>query len=96
MWVFKVVLLILTVFYVKADVKVWMTTNSLADKSLWKNGRIPCVGQKIALAEDVMFVPDKFNFGQETILPQNGMLVFPQDGKMHLFLIFLLKLGVFR
>ncbi len=75
------ILLILTVFNVNADVKVWMTTKSLADKNLWKNGRIPCPGQKIALAEDVIFVPDKFNFGQETILPQNGKLVFPQDGK---------------
>ena len=62
------------------EIRTWTQSNSLGDLQKWRKGRLPCQGQSIVLPKDVVFVPKTFTFGPDTILPQNGMLLFPSDG----------------
>ena len=49
----------------------------------WKDGVLPCKGQSIVIPEEVVTVPKTFIFGPETILPNNGMLLFDQSGEVY-------------
>ena len=49
----------------------------------WKDGVLPCKGQSIVIPEEVVTVPKAFIFGPETILPNNGMLLFDQSGEVY-------------
>lgn len=60
------------------EVKIWTQSTSLGDPQQWEEERLPCLGQSIVLPEEVMFVPNQFKFGPETILPNDGMLLFQQ------------------
>ena len=53
----------------------------------WKDGTLPCKGQSIVIPEEVVMVPKTFIFGPETILPNNGMLLFDQSGKSWILLL---------
>ena len=53
----------------------------------WKDGVLPCKGQSIVIPEEVVTVPKTFIFGPETILPNNGMLLFDQSGEVYLELV---------
>ena len=47
---------------------------------LWEGGRLPCPGQSMVLPQEVVSVPGNFSFGSKVFLPENGMLLFPQEG----------------
>ena len=46
-------------------------------------------GQSIIIPEEVVTVPKTFIFGPETILPNNGILLFDQTGKLGIVINFL-------
>lgn len=74
----------LLAFLVKAslgNLRTWTQTTSLDNPSLWREQRLPCDGQSIVLPNDVIYVPEAFRFGHETVLPTNGMLLFHSSGK---------------
>ena len=72
----------LLLIIIKADdeIRTWTQSNSLGDLQKWRKGRLPCQGQSIVLPKDVVFVPKTFTFGPDTILPQDGVLLF--DGNL--------------
>ena len=51
-------------------------------------------GQSIIIPEEVVTVPKTFIFGPETILPNNGILLFDQTGKLGMVIISILKLSI--
>ena len=75
-------LLSFTIASIRADdeTRSWTQSNSLGDVQKWRKGRLPCQGQSIVLPKDVVFVPQTFTFGPDTVLPHNGMLLFPSNG----------------
>ena len=84
----KLLLILLASFlinFVRSDIRIWTKTISLGDARQWSNGRLPCRGQSIIIPEEVISVPKTFNFGPETILPNNGMLLFDKSGNKDSF-----------
>lgn len=80
--VLLIFLSLLKINFVSSDIRIWTKTISLGDARQWSNGRLPCKGQSIIIPEEVISVPKTFNFGPETILPNNGMLLFDKSGNI--------------
>ena len=55
---------------------------SKGDVSQWEDGKLPCPKQVAIFPEEIMFVPKKYQFGQKTILPNNGILLFEDQGNL--------------
>ena len=63
--------------------KIWQQRVTLGQADLWEGGRLPCEGQPIILPQEVVSIPGNFSLGSKVYFPENGLILFPQKGKIN-------------